>query len=326
MSTAASGSVGWPAHLHVGHPLALRSGDRIAVVSPCGPVLDHRLLDAAIALLSSWGLRVVEGANVRAAAGHLAGTDEQRTADLNAAIADPAVSAIWVARGGYGLTRILDGIDWAALAAHPKIIVGFSDVSALLVAAWQRIGLVTVHGPFVGRLTVQPHGVRDRLRRLLFGDPELPPLTGTPLRGAPATRVRVPLIGGNLTVLAALAGTPDAVNAAGHVLLLEEVGEAPYRVDRLLTQLRHSGALDGVAGVAVGAAVRCDPPLTRPSSTFADVIADRLGDRGIPVVTDLPIGHMPDQSAVLHGGEVTLDGAAGQLEVHDRLPRRPGAS
>lgn len=304
-------------------PAALRSGDRVAVVSPCGPVLDHALLDDGIALLRSWGLEVVEGDHVRASTGHLAGTDEQRAADLNAAIATPDVRAVWVTRGGYGLTRILDRIDWSALAADPKIVVGFSDVSALFAAAWRRIGLVTVHGPFAGRLTVQPKTARAQVRRVLFGDAGAASLAGVPLPDAPRRRVQAPLVGGNLTMIAALAGTPDQVNADGCVLLLEEVGEAPYRVDRLLTQVRRSGTFDGVLGVAVGAPVGCDPPATRPSGTFGEVLHDRLGDLGVPVVADLPIGHMPDQRAVLHGGAVALDGEAGRLTLHGRLRAPP---
>lgn len=304
-------------------PAALRAGDSVAVVSPCGPVLDHGLLDRGVAVLASWGLRIVEGSYSRGGIGHLAGTDEHRAADLNAAIADPAVRAIWVARGGYGLTRILDRIDWKGLDADPKLLVGFSDVSALLVAAWQRIGLVSVHGHFAGQLARQPSEARERLRAVLFGASATGPLPGAPLPGTPTGVVHGPLVGGNLTVLAALAGTPDAVDASGCVLLLEEVGEAPYRVDRLLTQLRCSGAFDGAVGVAVGAPVRCDPPADRPSATFAQVLADRLGDLEVPVVTDLPLGHMPEPRAALHGGDITLDGAAGTLDGRDRLPAAP---
>jgi muramoyltetrapeptide carboxypeptidase len=285
-------------------------------------VLDHALLDDGIALLRSWGLEVVEGDHVRLSIGHLAGTDEQRAADLNAAIATADARAVWVTRGGYGLTRILDRIDWHALAAAPKIIVGFSDVTALLAVAWRRIGLVTVHGPFLGRLAIQPLPARDRLRALLFGEPTAGPVAGTCLPTAPRATVRGPLIGGNLTVLGALAGTPQQVDADGCVLLLEEVGEAPYRVDRTFTQLRNSGTFGGVAGIAVGAPVRCDPPAMRPSATFAEVLVDRLGDLGIPVVTDLPIGHMPEGHALLHGGQVTLDGERGRLHLHDRLRPR----
>lgn len=311
-------------------PTALQPGDRVAVVSPCGPVLDHDLFDASIAILRSWDLEVVEGAHARASTGHLAGTDGQRVADLNAAFADPSVRAVWIARGGYGLTRILDRIAWDALTADPKLVVGFSDVTALLVAAWQRVGMVAVHGPFVGRLAQYPLVVVERVRRLVLHDADTDAvadagstrpvqLTGTAVIGGSVGPV--PLVGGNLTVLAALAGTTDQVRASGCVLLVEEVAEAPYRVDRALTQLRASGSLDGVAGVAVGAPVACVPTVDRPSATFAEVVADRLGGLGRPVVAGLPVGHTRDQHALLHGGRVTLDGSHGTLMTHDRLPR-----
>lgn len=302
-------------------PSALVPGDRVALVSPCGPVLDHRRLDAGIATLRSWGLEAVEGVHARLSTGHLAGSDDQRAADLNAAIADPGVRAVWVTRGGYGLTRILDRVNWDALAADPTIVVGFSDVTALLVAAWRRVGVVTVHGHFAARLSVQPTAGVERLRAVLFGG-HTGVVEGTPLPAAPTAVVRGPLVGGNVTVLAALAGTPGQIDATGGVLLLEEVGEAPYRIDRLLTQLRHSGALDGVTGIVVGAPVRCHPPVDRPSATFAEVIADRLGDLDVPVLADVPIGHMPDQRPVLHGAPVTLDATAGTLSCAAVLPRR----
>lgn len=300
-------------------PAALASGDAVALVSPCGPVLDPRLLDGAVELLGGWGLDVVEGPHARTGTGHLAGRDDQRVADLNAALGDPRVRAVWCTRGGYGLTRILDRVDWAALAADPKLLIGCSDVSALLTAAWRRLRLVTVHGHVAGRLPVQPDAALARLRAVLFGHDAPVALEGVTVHGGAV--VRGPLVGGNLTVLAALAGTADAVDARGCVLLLEEVGEAPYRVDRLLTQLRASGALDGVAGVVVGAPVRCDPPPDRPSATFAEVIAERLGDLGAPVLGGVRIGHMPDQCAVLHGAEVTLDPAAATLTCAAALSR-----
>lgn len=310
-------------------PAALAPGDTVALVSPSGPVLDHRLLDEAIELLAHWGLDAVEGGYTRVASGHLAGGDDQRIADLNAALTDPRVRAVWCTRGGYGLTRILDRVDWSALAADPKLVIGFSDVSALLTAAWRRLRLVTVHGHFAGRLPVQPDGARERLRAVLFGHPAPVALRGTSVavQGTSVDDVvRAPLVGGNLTVLAALAGTVDAVDARGCLLLLEEVGEAPYRVDRLLTQLRASGAFAAVAGVVVGSPVHCDPPPDRPSASFAAVVADRLGDLGVPVLTGVRIGHMPDQCAVLHGAEVTLDVRTATLTCAGVLPATDAAS
>jgi muramoyltetrapeptide carboxypeptidase len=313
-----------PASRPVRLPAALRRGDRVAVMSPCGPVLDHGLLDAGIAVLESWGLQVVEGTSARRSAGHLAGTDAQRAADLNAAFTDPDVRGIWVARGGYGLTRVVDRLDWSAVAADPKVVVGFSDVTTLLVAARQRIGLVTVHGPFAGRLAAAPTTVVERMRRVVFGEPVARTLTGQALESSSIAGASGPLVGGNLTVLAAMCGTPDQLDATGCVVLLEEVGEAPYRVDRALTQLRATGALDGAVGIVVGQAVGCAPPADRPSATVDEVFAERLGDLGVPVVTGLPIGHMADHHAVLHGATASIDAATGHVEVRVRLPAPGG--
>ena len=297
-------------------PRALRPGDTVAVVSPSSAVPLERL-DAGLAVLSSWGLRPVEGAHTRGVHGHLAASDAQRIADLNAAFRDPAVRAVWAARGGYGLTRIVDRLDWPALARDPKLLIGFSDVSALLLAAWQRIGLVTLHGQVVARLHLLTEPARERLRRGVFGQPAAlrEPVAGTVATAGSAERVAGRLVGGNLTILAALTGTPDQLRTRGCIVVLEEVDEVPYRIDRLLTQLRASGSLDGVAGVAVGAPVRCDPAIGERSGTFAEVVTDRLGDLGVPVLTDLPVGHVDDQVALVHGARAVLDVTRGTLEI-----------
>ncbi|HSK97772.1 MAG TPA: LD-carboxypeptidase, partial [Euzebyales bacterium] len=246
----------------------------------------------------------------------------------NAAFRDPAVRAVWAARGGYGLTRILHLLDWPALATHPKLLIGFSDVTALLLAAWQRIGLRTLHGQVVARLHLLTDAARDRLRRTAFGDPTVldDEVVGTVVAGTTgggSTPTAGPLVGGNLAVLASLAGTPDQLRADGCILLLEEVDEAPYRVDRLLTQLRGSGALDGAAGIAVATPVRCAAPGVR-SATFDEVVRDRLGDLGVPLLTDLPLGHIDDQFALVHGATAELDMTRGTLRQLEGLQSQLG--
>lgn len=307
-------------HVSRVRPPALRHGDAVAVVSPSSPVPWERL-DAGVALLSSWGLQPREGRHARAVHGHLAGTDAQRAADLNAAFRDPEVRAVWATRGGYGLTRLLDRLDWAALAHDPKLLIGFSDTTALLVAAHRRIGLVGLHGQFVARLHLLDPGARRWLRNLVFATPEAvdAAVSGTPVVGG-SGRVTGPLVGGNLAVLAALAGTSDALRVHGCIVLLEEVNEAPYAVDRLLTQLLRSGGLDGAGGVVVATGVGCEPAPGAPSATFDEVILERLGDLGVPVLTGLPVGHSNHQRALVHGGHVTLDAAQGALEMVEGLP------
>lgn len=303
------------------HPPALAPGDRIAVVAPSMPVFPD-LLAAGVAALRGSGFRVEVGAHVHAVRGHLAGSDDERLADLNAALRDPGVRAVWAGRGGYGLTRILDGVDWDALAADPKLLVGFSDVTALLHAAWRRLGLVTVHGPSAGRMhLVAEH--TDAYRHLLdlvsgrTTPGPLPTLGATP-RGVAPGRAEGRLVGGNLSLLVAGLGTPDQLDTDGAILLIEEVHEPPYKLDRMLTQLRAAGVLARAAGVVVGALVRCDPPRGRPSATADEVVDERLGDLGVPVLAGLPLGHVDRQLALPHGARVAMDADAGTLRLLER--------
>lgn len=299
-------------------PAPLRPGDRVAVVSPSSPPFPERLR-TGLDTLRAWGFDPVVMPHARDERGHLAGLDDDRLADLEAAFADPELRAVFVGRGGYGSTRLLDRLDWDVLASDPKPLVGFSDVTALSLAAWQRIGLVTIHGPFVGGLpTLDDRGVR-RLQHLLTDPEPVRPLGGGgadpgihPVAGGTAEG---PLLGGNLATLCSLVGTADHPDLAGAVVFLEDVNEAPYRVDRMLTQLLRAGVLDGVHGVAVGRFVRCDPPMDRPSLTTDEVLDERLGGLGVPVLRGLPIGHFGRQLAVPVGVRVRLDADRGTLEA-----------
>lgn len=299
-------------------PPALCPRDRVTVLAPSMPVFRDQL-EAGCAALREAGFDVGLGEHVHAVHGHLAGTDEERLHDLNTAIGDPDVRAVWVGRGGFGLTRILDRIDWDALAADPKLVIGFSDVTALHAAAWRRIGLVTVHGQFAGRLHhVAEHPDAHRhLLDLVTGRTEpgaLPTLGATP-RTVVSGRAEGPLLGGNLAVLASMVGTPDQLDASGAVLLLEDVNEPPYKLDRALTQLRDAGVLDGVAGIVLGEWVACDPPEGRWSATADETAEERLGDLGVPVLAGLAVGHVDRQLALPHGARVHLDAGAGLVSL-----------
>lgn len=298
-------------------PAPVAAGERVALVAPSSPLLDGRLGPAA-ATLRRWGFEPVEMAHLRDGRGHLAGTDGARIADLDAAFRDRSLRAVWIARGGYGATRIADRIDWQALADDPKPLIGFSDATALLLAAWRHVGVVTIHGPFAGevhRLAEHP-GAAEHLRSLLAagGQPGPLPLGSetTTLRGGVAEG---PLLGGNLAVLCAGVGTPLQPDLSGAVVLLEDVNEAPYRIDRMLTQLRQAGCLSDIAGVVLGAFTGCDPPEDRPSATVEEVLEERLGDLGVPVLAGLPFGHRPDQVALPHGAWVRLDADVGSLAI-----------
>lgn len=306
-------------------PRALRPGDRVAVLAPAGPLRNGLALDAGLERLQSWGLRPVLMPHAKGAhrtASYLSGTDEERLADLNSALADPSLRGLLCVRGGYGTTRLLHGVDWDALARDPKTILGFSDITGLQLAAFARTGLVTLHGPNVATgpgLACTPSGWALQRHLLMeskpFGLLSHPPPEGSDgdppkagrrdAKGAgtpdndPLPHVLVPgtaegrLLGGNLSLVQSLVGTPWMPDTRGAILLLEDVGEAPYRVDRMLTQLRDAGVFAGAAGVLCGdfalkgrTSLEEDPEITR-------VLDDRLGDLGIPVAHAAPFGHRP---------------------------------
>jgi muramoyltetrapeptide carboxypeptidase len=302
-------------------PRALRPGARVHVVAPSGPVPADRL-DAGLAALRDLVPGEISLApNLATRTGYFAGDDRARLAALQTALADPTIDAVMCARGGYGLTRLLPLLDPAPLAAAPKLIVGFSDVTALLAWALARVGLTSVHGPVTTQLATIAAEDRERLALLLAGeDPgALSAETGAVLRGG---CVEGPLFAGNLEVLRALVGTRAQPELAGCVLALEEIGERPYRIDRALTQLLTSGALRGVRGVAVGQLVNCEEPETghQGSPTAEEVLLERLGALGVPVVTGFPFGHSPERNAALPvGAVVRLDAEHGALTMLEPL-------
>lgn len=300
-------------------PRALRSGTRIHIVAPSGPVPADRLESGLAALQGLFpaheASEISLAPNVSTRAGYFAGDDRTRLAALQAALADPGLDAVVCARGGYGLTRLIGLLDPARLAATPKLLVGFSDITALLAWALVSVGLVSVHGPVVAQLATLADEDRERLALILRGeDPgALVAEPGAVLRGG---CVEGPLIAANLEVLRSLIGTRFMPDLAGCVLALEEVGERPYRIDRMLTQMLTSGALRGVRGVAVGQLFGCEEPATGnlDSPTAEAVVLERLGTLGVPVVTGFPFGHAPDRNAALpFGAVVRLDAEHGAL-------------
>ncbi|MEU3397983.1 S66 peptidase family protein [Streptomyces filamentosus] len=302
-----------PAVPALARPARLRPGDRIAVVAPSGPVPEERLRPG-LDLLRGWGLEPVVAPHVldaHPALGHLAGADAARARDLTEAYADPAVAAVICARGGYGAQRMVDLVDWAAVrAAGPKPFVGYSDVTALHEAFAVRAGFATLHGPMIATAAflAEPR-TRESLRATLF-EPET-----VRAPGAATARALVPgrasgvTLGGCASLLAADLGTPHArPSARGGLLLLEDVGEEPYRLDRIFTQLLRSGWLDGVAGIVLGSWEECGP-----YEEVRALLADRFGGLGVPVLEGLGFGHDPAAPTVPLGVPAVLDADAGTL-------------
>lgn len=298
-------------------PAPLRPGDRVAVVAPASPVRFPDRLSAGLDLLASWGLEPVRMPSLSASHGFLAGTDEARLADLHAAWADPAVRGIVCARGGYGCQRVADALDTEAVRADPKAFVGFSDATALHLALGRRAGLVTFHGP-----TAEWNPDRTgetaaaSLRRALTDPAPLGALPGPALHSLWEGRARGPLVGGNLSMVSTSVGTPDEPDTAGALLLLEDVGERPYRVDRMLRHLRRAGLVDRAAGLVFGEFVDCEE--TRPgreSHSLEAVLAEFAADVGLPAVAGLPIGHGRGQLTVPLGVATELDATAATVTL-----------
>jgi muramoyltetrapeptide carboxypeptidase len=304
-------------------PKRLSTGDTVAVIAPAGAA-DDAAFDKALQNLQSLGLKGKIGKNARAAAGFLAGTDRQRLDDLHAAFADREVSAVWCVRGGYGATRLLPDIDYNLIRKNPKILLGFSDITALHLAVWQKTGLVAFHGP-VASSELSDY-TRKHLENVLMNPSanykiELSDETRTQESNLYKTEIiaggkcRGRLTGGNLSLLAAMAGTPFALgDVKNKILFIEDVGEAPYRVDRMLTQLRQSADLRQLSGVALGVFADSNPKSENTQSLLG-VLKDRLGDLGVPVVYGLSFGHIRDKFTLPVGVEAELDTAGATVTL-----------
>ncbi len=288
----------------VRRPSSLQRGATVHVVAPAGPVDPDRLRRGIARFREAFpdcGLSLADNLDRRD--GYFAGDDDVRLRALSSALADASSSVVWCARGGYGTTRILDRLDPEPMRARPKLVVGFSDATALL--CWARVATDSpgIHGPVIGQLGTLDAGDLVPLRDLLRGEvpPPLEAEQGQVLGGG---TVEGPLLVGNLEVLRSLIGTRFMPSFEGAIVGFEEIGERPYRVDRALTQLISSGALRGVRGVVVGQLTGCIEPDDGGSRgmTAPDVIAERLGRLGVPVVTGFPFGHDDRRNVALPFG------------------------
>lgn len=293
-------------------PRRLQPGDVVRVVAPSGPVPREGFAAGAALLGQRYQLRYDDGLFARE--GFLAGSDERRLAELTAAFADPDARAVVMARGGYGLLRILPFLDPRPLLERPRPIVGFSDGTALL--AWAAVaGVVGVHGPVVTQLASLPGEDLANLFRALE-DPA-PGLLMEDLTGLVPGRARGPLLGGNLEVFSRLVGTPFLPDLAGAILFIEDIGERPYRIDRLITHLDLAGVFSAVAGVVVGDFSGCrEPEPTREASpSAAEVLEERLARLAIPVAVGAPVGHGTRNVALPYGAMAELDTMFGTLKA-----------
>jgi len=305
-------------------PQRLRSGDTLGIAAPASAPPNPKNLDRAVAVLEELGFKVRLAPNVRKRWGFLAGHDQERAADLMRLFADPRVNAILCVRGGYGTARLLPLLDYATIRAHPKIFVGYSDITSLHCAVLARANLVSFHGPMLNSDFVNDDMPKFTLNSFLgvLGEPAA---YGNIAKGYRRHTVEIlrrgvargPLLGGNLTLLCTTIGTPWQPNFKGRILFLEDLSEEPYRMDRMLTYLLNTGVLQQVAGIAIGINKDCLDPKAKSvkeyRQTLEDVFRDRLLPLNVPVVIGLPFGHVLHNATLPIGGDVLLDANRGEL-------------
>jgi len=289
-------------------PPCLKPGDTIGIVAPAGP-FDPEKFVRGKAVLETMGFRIFYDESIFQQHGFLAGTDAQRADQMNRLFADPSVQAIVCARGGYGSMRILPLLDYQTIQLHPKIFMGFSDVSALLTMLYEQCGLVTFHGPMVTSLAGATEKTISAMKTALTSDGplELVPEEGKTIKPGISSGI---LCGGNLTTLCHLVGTPYATNFKGKILLLEDVGEMTYRIDRMLTQMKLAGCFNGMAGLILGAFKKCGQ-----LNEIVEIFGNIFHDADIPILAGFDIGHGETNLTVPLGQDATLDAGKKRLYV-----------
>lgn len=298
-------------------PPRLREGDLIGLIAPSGHTSDESIAKA-VARIESLGFKVALGNHLREVHGNYAGTVEQRLADLHAMFANPEIKALWCIRGGSGAISLLAHIDYRLIRANPKILLGYSDITALHLALLRHAGLVTFHGP-VASSTPSNYTTEHMLAVLMDPAPRYTiPMAMENARRAseePHYAIRTVhagtasgrLIGGNLSMVAALAGTPYAADFTDSLLYIEEVNEAPYRIDRWMTQLDLAVGFNKAAGVIIGICDNCGPGQEDVSLTLDETLDVHLQPLTIPAVTGYSIGHIRNQFTLPVGVRATLD-------------------
>lgn len=302
-------------------PQRLRTGQTVGLIAP-GSSIDEERLQKAIKTIEGLGLKAKYTKNILAERGYLAGTDEQRLSDLHQMFGDPEVDAIWCIRGGYGCTRLLPKINYKLIRKNPKILLGYSDITALLEAVHQKTGLIGFHGPVaVSEPTTYS---MNHLRSVLFE-----PKNTVTIQNAKeneesteknfAIKVLSPgkakgeLVGGNLSLVTSLLGTPYEPCIKNKLLFLEDVGEKPYRVDRMLTQLRQTLDLKKAAGIVLGIFADCEGG--KKSLSLMETLEDRLGDLNIPIIYGMSFGHIDHQFTLPVGISAELDTQSATLKL-----------
>ena len=301
----------------------LQPGDMIGLPAPAGPAAHRRKkIDLAVKAVESLGFRVIVGQSCYEKWGYLAGSDDVRAHDLNAFFANPEIAGIFCMRGGYGSIRLLDRLDFDAIARHPKVFVGYSDITALHLALNQKAGFITFHGPMPVSDFIRPGFDDYAKQRLLQAIMSPEPLGAIPSPPeAPAIEAVSPgdaegrLVGGNLANICALMGTPFEIDTRGKILLLEDIYEEAYRIDRMLTQLRLGGKFTDAAGIVIGDFTHWEPTEEHNYLPLDDVIKNILLPLNTPILKNVCFGHGRFNATLPLGAMARIDGSQGSLIV-----------
>ena len=299
-------------------PQALRPGDTIGIAAPASP-FDQKTFERGISVLESMGFRVKVPDDLFRRSGYLAGSDTERAALLANLFKDESIKAIFCARGGFGSMKLLPLIDFKAISARPKILIGFSDITALLVTIYDKCQLVTFHGPVVTTLGNASEKTRSALFEAVVSNKPLVIKPGKTLALNPG-HASGPLTGGNLTTLCHLIGTPYEPCFDGHILLLEDRGEAPYRIDRMLSQLHLGHHLDHIAGVILGSFPGCDPI----EEVYA-IVKQVFGRFNVPILAGFDLGHGTENITTPVGLEAVLDTDDSSLRFQESAVSEAGS-
>jgi muramoyltetrapeptide carboxypeptidase len=307
-------------------PPRLKPGDTVGLINPAGATFHHDDVAIAEETLTALGLRMKAGKHLLDRYGYLAGSDKARAADVNTMFSDPEVNAVFTLRGGWGCNRILDLLDYESVAKHPKIIMGYSDITSLLLALNAKTGLVTFHGPVV--VSTWNKYSTDFVKQLLFDaktfSMQNPHETGDNLTQVKDRVLTInsgkasgKLLGGNLTVLTAMVGSDYLPDFRDSILFLEEVGEDIYRVDRMLTQLKLAGILDQLSGFVFGKCSKCKPGESYGSLTLEEVLDDHIKPLGIPAWYGSMIGHIENKFTMPLGIKAEIDAGNGRIRLQE---------
>ncbi len=302
-------------------PEFLKKGDKVGLICPSSCVRDMNTLTEGVKYIESLGFEVVLGESCNSKYGYLAGSDEIRAKDINDMFADKTIKGVFCARGGYGVHRILNKIDFEMIKENPKFFSGYSDITGLHIAINQICGIVTYHTPMA---TTEMYKKQDELTTLDFERIVFEGVTKRELENIPRENkvktlnhgvAKGILVGGNLSLVADLIGTKYEVDTKGKILFLEDVEEAPYAIDRKLMQLKLAGKFDDCVGVILGGYTDCNADEGKPTLTLDEIFRDVLGDINKPVVYDFQCGHCMPTTSIPLGVEVKLDANIGKIEI-----------